>query len=122
MAGQQGQQLPSRLNQDFRYIVGVDDFNFADPVGQRLPQVCDRNQIPDFQLVDVAKVAGTVVAPVSGNDAVGVLAANGQAGLAQMGGSIRHVLFRCAEKDGHFQLHNGNGNHTEHLIRKAVIR
>ena len=65
---------------------------------------------------------GSFVAPVSGNDAVGVLAANGQAGLAQMGGSVSHVLFRCAEKDGHFQLHNGNGNHTEHLIRKAVIR
>ena len=121
MAGQQGQQLPSRLNQDFRYIVGVDDFNFADPVGQRLPQVCDRNQIPDFQLVDVAKVAGTVVAPVSGNDAVGVFPADGQAGLAEVGSSVRHVLLRCSQKDGHFQLHNGNGNHAEYFIPNAIV-
>lgn len=82
MTGEQCQKLPSGLNQNLIHIAGVDDPNFTDPVGQGFPEIGHGNRIPNVELVQIAEVAGSAVAPVARNDAVGIHAANGQACLA----------------------------------------
>ena len=68
MAGQQRQQIAVRLNFDFLYLVGLHDLNVSYSVGQRLPQVCQRNSIAHPQAVDMLEVIRTAPAPVSGDD------------------------------------------------------
>ena len=45
VAGQQRQQIAVWLNFDFLYLVGLDDLNVSYGVGQRFPQVYQRNGI-----------------------------------------------------------------------------
>ena len=122
MTGKQCQKLPPRLNQDFLHITGVDDPNFTDPVGQRFPEIRYGYPVSYMELIQVAKIAGPAVAPVARNDAVGIHAADGQARLAQVGGSVCHVLFRGSQVDGHFQVDGWNAQDPEDFIREAVVR
>ena len=75
-----------------------------------------------MELIQIAKIAGSAVATVARNDAVGIHAANGQACLAQMGGSVCHMLFRGSQVDGHFQINSRDTQDTEDFIREAVVR
>ena len=121
MAGQQRYQIPAILDQNVFHIMGIDDPDFCHPVGQGFPDVGDGHDISDLKLFDVPEVTGTVIAPVTGNDAVGVLTANGQAGLTEMGGTVCHVLIGSAQIDGHFQFHGRNGNDPKDFIFEAIL-
>lgn len=68
MAGQQRQQVAVLLYLDLIHLVGLDDLNVHYGIGQRLPQVCQRNGIARLQAVDMPEVVRTAPAPVSGND------------------------------------------------------
>ena len=68
MAGQQRQQVAVRLNFDFLYLMGLDDLDVGHRVGQRFPQVCQRNAVAHSQAVDMPEVIRTAPAPVSGDD------------------------------------------------------
>ena len=78
MAGQQGQQVAVWLDLDLLRLVGLDDLNARYGVGQRFPQVGELHGIAHLQAVDVTEVVRAAPATVSGNDAVGVVAANGR--------------------------------------------
>ena len=68
-----------------------------------------------LQFRDIPEIGRAVVSSMSGNDGVGVLAADGDAGLPQLGGTFCHMGFRGSQIQGHFQLDSGNGNDPEHV-------
>lgn len=68
VAGQQRQQVAVRLNFDLIHLVGLDNLNVGHRVGQRFPQVCQRNGITHSQLVDVPEVIRTFPSTVTGDD------------------------------------------------------
>lgn len=53
---------------DLIHLVGLDDLNVGHGIGQRFPQVCQRNGIAHLQAVDMPEVVRAAPAPVSGND------------------------------------------------------
>lgn len=122
MAGQQSQLLPPRLNQDLIYLIGINDLDFCHPVGELLPQIRDRHGITNLQLIDVAEIAGPAVSTMTGDDAVCVIATDGQAGLAQVGRTIRHVLVGSSQINWHFQFHCRNGEKAKDFLFQSVIR
>ena len=86
------------------------------------PEICDGHIITDLQFFDISEVAGTAVTPMTRDHTVGVVTADGKAGLGHMSGTISHVLIGCAQVNGHFQIHSRNGNNTENLTAQTVIR
>ena len=48
MAGQQRQQVAVLLYLDLVHLVGLDNLNVSYGVGQRLPQICQRNGIANL--------------------------------------------------------------------------
>ena len=81
MAGQQGDKLPTRLDQDLIHLIWLDDLDLGDRIVQFLPEVRDDDLIPRLQLVDIAEIAGSPPSAVPGYDCIGVLAADGDTGL-----------------------------------------
>lgn len=53
---------------DLIHLVGLDDLNVGHGIGQRFPQVYQRNGIAHRQTVDVPEVVRAAPAPVAGDD------------------------------------------------------
>lgn len=53
---------------DLIYLMGLDDLNVGHGIGQRFPQVYQRNGIAHRQTVDVPEVVRAAPAPVAGDD------------------------------------------------------
>lgn len=68
MAGDERQQIASLLDFDLVHLVGLDDLNVSHRVGQRFPQIRQRNSIARLQAVDIPEVIRTAPATVAGND------------------------------------------------------
>ena len=56
------------MNFDSFDLMRLDDPNVGHGIGQRFPQVCQRNGIAHRQTVDVPEVIRTAPAPVARND------------------------------------------------------
>ena len=81
VTSQEGQQIPSLLNQNFLNLMGPNDLCFRYPVGQCPPQVRDDNLVTGFQLGNVAEIGSAAPSSVACNDSVGIVTADGDAGL-----------------------------------------
>ena len=122
MAGQQGDKLPTRLDQDLIHLIWLDDLNFGDRIVQLLPEIRNNDLIPRLQLVDIPEIAGSPPSAVSGNDCVGILAAHRDTGLRKKCCTIGHMLISGPEKHRHLQLQNGYGDDCEDLVLQAIVR
>ena len=58
MAGHQGYQFSTGLDQDFLHLIGHDNLDLYHFIGGGVPQVCDDDFISNFQIGDIAEVAG----------------------------------------------------------------
>ena len=63
---------------DLLHLVGLDDLNVRYGVSQRLPQVGELHGVTHLQTVDMPEVVRATPATVSGDDAVGIIAADGR--------------------------------------------
>lgn len=63
------------------HIVGGNHLDFGYLVVQGFPEIGNGDRIPRDESVDVQEIGGAVPAPVSGQDTVGVITTDGQAGL-----------------------------------------
>jgi len=88
VTGEQRQKLPPRLNQNLLHVARVDDPNFTDPIVQRFPEIRYGYPVSYMKPVQITEITGSTVPPVTGNHTVGIHAADGQACLAQVGGSV----------------------------------
>ena len=78
---------------DLIHLVGLDDLNVGHGIGQRFPQVCQRNGIAHRQTVDVPKIIRAFPTSVSGNDAVGAIATDGRGCVSQHRRACGKVTF-----------------------------
>ena len=85
----------------------------SEPVDSTWEQEYEKGVYLQFR--DIPEIGRAVVSSMSGNDGVGVLAADGDAGLPQLGGTFCHMCFCGSQVQGHFQLDSGNGNDPEHV-------
>ena len=81
VAGEQRQHIPPWLDQYFVDVVWLYDLDGRDLIGQCFPEICDIHFIAHFQKVYISKVGRAVPSPVGGDHAVGIHAADGEAGL-----------------------------------------
>ena len=82
MAGEQRQQVAVRLDFDLLCLVRLDDLNIRHRIGQRFPQIGELYSVAYSQLIYVPEVVRAFPAPMTGNDAVGVVAADRGGGIA----------------------------------------
>ena len=106
MAGQQRQQAAVRLNFDFLYLVGLDNLDVRYRIRHGFPQVCELHGVARLQAVDIPEVIRTAPAPVSGNDAVGVIPTDGRGRVAQHRRACGKVSVGCTQIDRHGKLHS----------------
>ena len=92
MACEQRHHVLALLYKDTFHIIRVNDAGIPHLVVQGLPEVVQDDLITCLQLSDIPKEVRAVPAPVSGDDTVGVDAANGHTGLPQHGGALCHVV------------------------------
>ena len=83
MASEQRYKIPVLLDQDGVHIIGVDDLYIHDFVSQSPPKISYVNHIPVLQQFYIQKEYVSVPAPVPGDHAVAVLAADRDAGLRE---------------------------------------
>ena len=101
MAGQQSQQITVGLYPDLVHLVGLDDLDICHGVGQLLPQVGHSHLIAYLQEVNMTEVVRTLPAPVSCNDGVGAVSANGDRCLPQHCRACGQMFVTGAQVDGH---------------------
>ena len=87
--------------------MGLDDLDVGHRICQRFPQIRQRNAVAHRQTVDVPKIIRAFPTSVSGDDTVGVVAADGCGGVAQHCRADGKMFVRCAQIDRHGQLHSG---------------
>lgn len=92
VTGQQGNHVLAIVDQNIVHAGGIDDADTADDVGHGFPQIRDDDFIAHFQIGDVSEVRGSAPTTMTGNDSVGVPAADGNAGLGQHCSAVCHVL------------------------------
>lgn len=83
MAGQQRQQVAALLYLDLIHLMGQDNLDVRYRIRHGFPQVCELHGVANLQAVYTPEVIRTAPAPVSGNDAVGVIPADGRGGITQ---------------------------------------
>ena len=108
------------LHLDLIHLVGLDDLNVGHGIGQRFPQVCQRNGIAHRQTVDVPKIIRAFPTSVSGNDAVGAIATDGCRCVSKHRCTCGKVSVGRAQIDRHGQLHSRYLQHADDLILDAV--
>ena len=107
------------LDFDLVHLVRLDDLNVGHGIGQRFPQVCQRNGIAHRQTVDVPKVIRAFPTSVAGDDTVGVIPTDGCGGIAQHRRACGKVSIGCTQIDRHGQLHSRYLQHADDLILEA---
>ena len=83
-AGHQGAQVLPRLDLQGGHVLRLHDQDLVHLVGHHLVQHPDHKGVPLRQAVQIGEQPGAGQAPVAGQNAVGALAAGGQAGPLQM--------------------------------------
>ena len=101
MAGNKGQHILALLDEDFIHIVWGYDLGFRYGIGKGLPEVGQKDSISHLQIWNVAEIVCATPAPVACDHAVGVAAADRQAGLAQLRSAGSKVLVGGSQVDGH---------------------
>ena len=92
-----------------------------DRVGQRFPGICDVDCAAFCQFFQPSEHDGTGPASVSGDDTMGVLAANGQGGLSQVGSTLIEILRICSQIDGvlHADFRDGETGKARFFIAEV---
>ena len=121
MAGHQGYQFSTGLDQDLLYLVGHNDLDFHHLIGESFPKVGDDHLIANFQFGDIAEVTGTTPASMPGNNTIGVFTAQWDTGLAKVRSAIRQMIVSGSEIYGHLQFQFGYGDHAKDLIFQTIV-
>ena len=103
-------------------VVGSYDLRFHHHIGQGFPEIPDGHNIAFCQIRHIPEMRCSIPSSVTGDNAVGVLAANGQAGKGHMGCTMGKMCVSSSQIDRHFQIDLSGSKDCEHFILQAIVQ